>query len=62
MGQVAPLTLGLLGKILVPLDLQRDVLRHLASPLGVLEDSTYQLMRLGDPTCRQAGSALPAVD
>ncbi|KUI27877.1 hypothetical protein AU194_07570 [Mycobacterium sp. GA-2829] len=62
MGQIAPLTLALLGKIFVPLDLERDVLRHLASPLGVLQDSAYQLMSLGDPTCRQAGSALPAVD
>ena len=58
MTQVAPLTFGLFRKIFVPLDLERDVLRNLASPLALLEDSTYRrrarVSRLADrpaPRC-----------
>lgn len=58
MTQVAPLTFGLFRKIFVPLDLERDVLRNRASPLALLEDSTYRgrarVSRLADrpaPRC-----------
>ncbi len=58
MTQIAPLTFGLFRKIFVPLDLERDVLRNLASPLALLEDSTYRrrarVSRLADrpaPRC-----------
>lgn len=57
--QVAPLTIGLFRKILVPLDLKSNILGDLSGPLRVLEDSTDQLMRLGDPTGREATTALP---
>lgn len=55
------LALGLFGEILVPLDFKSYVLRDSAGTLRVLEGSTDQLMRLSDPICRQARSALTAV-
>src|SRR5262245_53580575 len=61
MGQVVTLALGLFGQILVSLYFESYILRDSASALRVLKDSSDQLVRLSDPTCREARSSLGAV-